>query len=365
MLVSRYLFREWAKSFLLATLAVVGLQFFSDLYNELPGFLDRGGTVGETARFFLFRLPGYLPPLLPLAFLLSVLWTLVRLQQHGEIVALRASGLSLAGISRPLWLAAVLLAIGMLLLNALIVPLATRESRSIKETLKESLLAGNPDRVQGNIRAQAAYLARDRQLWFAEVFRRTEQTAYGVRIDWLEEDEPVRRIEAARARYAPRRQGWILENGRTLLWEKGSPLPERASPFEEQLLEDTSLTPTLFASLARDPRDLSLPELRAVLGEMPAGVARRPYLLRQYAILGGPLQLFVILLLALPAALSADRQRPTAGFFRAAWLYLAFFLFVQLVGLAGGSGLLPAAAILWFPLAVALAAGGYLYRRYA
>mgnify|MGYP006267983483 CR=1 FL=1 len=365
MLVSRYLFREWGKSFLLATLALVGLQFFSDLYNELPGFLDRGGTVGETVRFFLYRLPGYLPPLLPLAFLLSVLWTLARFQQHGEIVALRASGLSLAGISRPLWLAAVLLALAMLALNALVVPLATRESRTIKETLKESLLTGDPDRVQGNIRAQAVYLESEQQLWFTEVFRRTEETAYGVRIDWLADGRPVRRIEAARARYAPRRQGWILENGRTLTWEDGSSLPARASPFGERLLLDTSLTPTLLASLARDPRDLSLPELQAVIEEMPAGVARRPYVLRQYAVLGGPLQLFVVLLLALPAALGSNRQRPAAGFFRAAWLYLLFFLFVQLVGLAGGSGLLPAAATLWFPLAVALGAGGYLYRRYA
>lgn len=364
MRIDSYIFREWLKIFSLAVGAILGLLLLSEIYNELPGFLDRKASLGETLGFFLLLIPGYLPSLLPICFLLSLLFSLASLHRNGEVVAIRSAGISLFRLSRAYWVAAALLAGGLLWLNGSLAPTSFEKGRLIKERLKEKELAEESEAIRGTTQNLAVNLPGTRELWFVEVYRRSTSEAFGVSIS-MPRSEGLIRYEAARADYDREKDAWVLEDGLRMTSRQGEGLPEALEPFESVELSESGMTPTVLLGLSQRPKDLSLFQLRGVLAAFGDEPLLDSYRTRYYSILSSPFQFFVVVLIALPCALGSGRSRASGGFFRAVWFYLGFFAVTLLFSLAGQRDLLPALAAAWAPFVLAIVAGGWMYRRNA
>ena len=104
-LIDRYVFKEWAVGFALTLGVIVGILILQNMYDSLPDLLDVGASVSEVCYYYTLSLPAYLPAILPIAFLVSLLFSLGTQHRNNEIIAMRASGASLLRISRSLWLA--------------------------------------------------------------------------------------------------------------------------------------------------------------------------------------------------------------------------------------------------------------------
>ncbi|HSF16842.1 MAG TPA: LptF/LptG family permease [Vicinamibacteria bacterium] len=105
-ILDRYVLREVTPSFLLG----VGVFTFVLMLNEILRFaqslVTQSATFGETLGIFLNLLPSVLCLTIPMGFLLGVLIALGRLAADSEIVAMRASGVSLYRLLVPISLAA-------------------------------------------------------------------------------------------------------------------------------------------------------------------------------------------------------------------------------------------------------------------
>lgn len=364
MRIDRYLFAEWLKIFSLAVAAILGLLLLSEIYNELPGFLKREASWEQTVAFFLLLVPGYLPSLLPVCFLLSLLFTLAVHQRNGEIVAIRSAGVSLFRLSRAFWWSGGLLALLLFWLNASLAPESVENARLIKERVKERELDRRADVIRGTLEDLAVYLPSGDEIWFVEVYRRSTGELFGVSVTLPGEESRIRH-EAARARYDAAGGRWLLENGISLAVPSGEALPETLDSFESLELKASAMTPAVFLGLSQPPRDLTFRQLDALLDDLGGDPRTRPYRTRYLGILAAPLQFFVVVLIALPCALGSGRSRGSGGFFRAVWIYLLFFGVSALFALAGQRGWLPPLAAVWTPFALAAAAGAWMYRRNA
>ncbi len=100
-LLDRYLLRELLVplGFCLGGFLVFWLAF--DLLGQLSGFQQRGLGLGEIASFYVYGLPELLGTVLPVGFLLALLYALTNHTRHHEITAIRAAGISIWRLCVP------------------------------------------------------------------------------------------------------------------------------------------------------------------------------------------------------------------------------------------------------------------------
>lgn len=110
------------------TLFVLVMQFF---WLWIDDFVGKGLDAGTILKFVWYQSAVLIPLALPLAVLLSSLMTFGNLGETFELVAIKSAGISLLRFMRPLFLVAVVIAIGALLFSNYVIPVANLKSRTL------------------------------------------------------------------------------------------------------------------------------------------------------------------------------------------------------------------------------------------
>ena len=106
-IIDRYLMREYLVPFFYSLAAFSLLYIVSDLFGRFSDLIDAKVSLVEALLFYLnylLAVNGFVPfvvIVMPIALLLSALYTLVSLSRHNELVAMRASGLSIHQLTVP------------------------------------------------------------------------------------------------------------------------------------------------------------------------------------------------------------------------------------------------------------------------
>ena len=100
--LQRYLIKECATPFLLTYVVATFLFLVRQLRDEADDLLEAGVQLVDMARFTLLLLPVFSVYVLPIAVLLGVVFGIARLSKDSEMVAVRASGISLRQLGPPL-----------------------------------------------------------------------------------------------------------------------------------------------------------------------------------------------------------------------------------------------------------------------
>jgi lipopolysaccharide export system permease protein len=110
-LLSRYLLREHLPPFVFALAALTGLMLLNQVARQFSQLVGKGLPWGVILEVFGLSVPFIVAMTLPMAVLVAVLYAFVRLGADNEITALRASGVNLVALIRPVLFAALGLAI--------------------------------------------------------------------------------------------------------------------------------------------------------------------------------------------------------------------------------------------------------------
>ena len=110
-LLSRYLLREHLPPFVFALAALTGLMLLNQVARQFSQLVGKGLPWSVIGEVFGLSVPFILAMTLPMAVLVAVLYAFVRLGADNEITALRASGVNLVALVRPVLLASVALAV--------------------------------------------------------------------------------------------------------------------------------------------------------------------------------------------------------------------------------------------------------------
>jgi lipopolysaccharide export system permease protein len=101
-LLSRYLLRQLIAPFCFSLGALTSLMLLNQIARRFGSLVGKGLTWGVIAEVFALSLPFILAMTIPMAVLLAVLYTMSHLAADNEVTALRASGISVPQIVRPL-----------------------------------------------------------------------------------------------------------------------------------------------------------------------------------------------------------------------------------------------------------------------
>ncbi len=368
MLSDRYIFIEWLKVFILTLLVLFGLLIISDLQDDLPDLISFGASNGAILRYYLIKIPAFVPVVMPMSFMVSLLFALGQFHRNQEITAMRAAGFSLFQITRSLWLAGVLLAVLLSQMNARLIPWSVEESRNTWNELafSKALEEDTSETEVGVLYNLTFFNRKDGRLWFLNRFNEYNYRGYGITISWIRESDGMEelRMVANEGYFDDLKGGWTLIRGRETVFEEETGEPVRSLAFEERHLPDFGVGPVLMKALEKRPKDLSLSELKSVVDYLrPAEDPRlAKYAVTFYDRLLSPVSCLIILGLAIPFSVTGVRTNPFVGVSKAMGLLFLYYILLNVAQYVGSSGFSPfwAASI---PNLAALGLVGYYFFR--
>lgn len=367
-LIDRYILREWLKALFLALMLILGILILEDMYKYLKIFLEKGASVGTLLLYYLFVIPNFLHTVLPIAFFISVLFVLNEMQAHNEIVALRATGLTVFKITRSFWYAALVLALSMVFFTSHLLPYSADKVKMIVDSIEynhQKKQAAHTDAI-GVETFLTFYHAKEHRLWFMSRFSFYTYRGFNVTLSQLDpQGKEQERIEAKEIRFDDFKKEWIFLSGRKWTFNQQSDEPVTFENFKEHCVS-FSETPRLMKSAGKALKNLNLGELELILKTIPEENERfLGHRVKYYSILSSPLICFIIVLLAVPFSLKGVRANPMVGISEAAGLFFFYYLLSSFGRLLGTQGTLTPFMAAWVPNLLMLGIGLLFYRQLA
>jgi lipopolysaccharide export system permease protein len=130
-LLSRYLLREHLPPFVFALAALTGLMLLNQVARQFSQLVGKGLPWGVILQVFGLSVPFIVAMTLPMAVLVAVLYAFVRLGADNEITALRASGVNLVALVRPVLLASLVLAAAAFLFIDQVLPPSNHQLKTL------------------------------------------------------------------------------------------------------------------------------------------------------------------------------------------------------------------------------------------
>lgn len=366
-LIDRHILWEWLKIFAMTLIAMIGMLLISAVYNNLQDLMEWNVPTRRAAEFFAMIALGFLPVVIPVSLLVSLLFSLGHLHKNQELTAMRAAGLGIFRITRPLWIAGALLSFLMLALNASLVPYATERAATIlsEGELKHQERTKNFDRASARGERLFFNNTAARRFWYIVNYNTYTGTAYGVNIYFYDARGKItRQLAALSGSYDAQTATWTMRRGKELFYDENGQLL-RQPKFSEKRISDFSENPSLMALVGRDANDLSIPEIRKILNAEDTKNNPRiaEYEVYYYSILASPFCCLIVVGIAIPFAVSGVRVNPMVGVSKSIGLFAAYYVLTNVFNMLGSAQWLPPLVAAWAPNVLMLAYAGYLCRR--
>ncbi|MBN1595723.1 LptF/LptG family permease [candidate division FCPU426 bacterium] len=121
-IISRYVLAEFFKALCFTSMVFVGLYVIAKLVDDMRTFVTHHPSFTLIFLYYMYVLPFIFVQVLPLAVLLSVLFSLGQLGRHNELSAMRSCGISFHRIALPILSAALMLVGVVLVFNEIVIP---------------------------------------------------------------------------------------------------------------------------------------------------------------------------------------------------------------------------------------------------
>ena len=367
-IIDRYIFKEWLKTLGIAIMLILGILVLEDMYKNLKNFLERGADFTTLIIYYLHLIPNCLSTVLPISFFISTLYVLNDMQAHNEIVALRASGMTVFQITRCFWLAAILLATFMLGLNAYLLPYASDKMQQIVMQIDfndQKRKTGTAENI-GIQRHLCLHNEKGGRLWYINKFSLYTRNGSFVTLSLINaQKRETERIEASKVYYNSTTKTWGFEEGKHWFFDPDTFTPTHFKPFLKETLQCEE-TPELMSYIHKPLKHLGINELKNIIHFVPKNHPRfQEHTIKYFSLLSNPLVCFMIVLLAIPFSLRGVRINPIVGVSKASGLFFAYYIIGSIGRILGTQNLLSPILAAWLPNLLMLLLGCILYQQLA
>jgi LPS export ABC transporter permease LptF/LPS export ABC transporter permease LptG len=306
--------------------------------------------------YFRYLAPYLLYQLAPLGALVAVLVTLGIMSKNNEIVAIKASGISMYRLALPLLLAGLALAAIMIVLDDTYLPYANQRQDAL-----HNLIKGRPPQTYTH--PQRWIFGEGSKIYNYDLFDPAEKLFGGLTV--LEID-PVtfqvrRRIFASRARWSETQKVWVLEGSWVRDFAEGAIVRYDRLPPVTSLPELTE-PPSYFHREVRQAFQMSWRELRRYIdGLQRAGFDASTLSVQWHEKIAFPLLAPVSMLLAIPFAFLVGTRGAVGGVALGVGFGIAYWSLAKLMEAMGGVGQLPPFLAGWSPDIIFFFLGMYFF----
>jgi lipopolysaccharide export system permease protein len=354
-IVDKYLLREFTWPLVYCFDAFAMLYIVQNLLDNFADFLQFHARVGQILQYYLTILPEAFVLIFPMSLLLAVLFCLSNLGKHNELIAMRASGMSVPRLAMPLLIVGLISTVIVFAVNEIFVPRAKEKSESFMVRLRGK---NEKSLIENFFYSNTS----DRRDWYARRFNTQTREMATLEIHQRTvTNTPLLEVFAMSAQWT--NGTWRLLDVDVYDYRQSPPLVTRVAEtnfpaFKEQ--------PRQLALEAKKIDYLTTPELRRVIKSLRTAKFRRhlsEYLVTLHYRYAFPFTCLIVIWLGVPLGMRVSRQGPMLGVGMALLLVITFY-FLTYITLALGKGdRVPPAIAAWMTNVIFAGVGAVLITR--
>ena len=302
-ITDKYILTRFLKILAFALLAFTLVVIIVDVVENIDDYIDHKTPFAIVALYYIYYTPFIVVLALPVATLLSTMFTVGSLARYHELEVMKATGLSLYRLALPI-----------------MVPANYK-----KDELKRSRIEQRPASI-GNIRQDVIKSGKDGWIVFARKYNESERTGDFIVIQKIADNEVKIAIKADRMTWAD--SGWILTHVSRRVFDQGNEIEFELS--DTLFTADLPQTPEVMSHQTKKPRDsrffelLKTIRLKEWMGQDTAADRVELYLKFSF-----PFFNFIIIILGIPLAANPRRSGGSVGFGLSVIISFIYFVILR------------------------------------
>jgi LPS export ABC transporter permease LptG/LPS export ABC transporter permease LptF len=362
-ILDEYVIREFLGMFLLIQAGFVLLILIFTFFELVGDILRNHIPLAIVGAYLVNLTPSMIYQIAPLAVLIAGLVTFGVLNRNSEIVAMKATGISLYRLVIPIVSIAMILAISLFLFDQYYLPQANRKQEALRATIKgrppQTFLHPEQKWIFGQPRA-----GEPARIFYYQFFDADKNEFGNLSVFEFNPSsfQLSRRIFAERAAWDAGQGTWRFLNG----WERdihGADVTEYQD-FQATTFPEIHEAPDYFTKEDLEAQEMNFEQLDRYIRDLrQSGFDTMRLRVALWHKLAYPLVAVVMAVLAIPFALSMGRRGSLTGIAVAIAVALAYFIVNGVFEAMGNVNYLPSALAAWSSDILFSLVGGYLLLR--
>jgi LPS export ABC transporter permease LptG/LPS export ABC transporter permease LptF len=308
------------------------------------------------ANYFVYLIPFLIYKIAPFGVLIGAMITIGVMSKNNEVVAIKASGVSLYRLAWPIIGVSALMGLGLLAMENTYLPYFNQRQNALRSEIK-----GRP--AQTYLRPYRSWIfGTNDKIYNYQLFDADNSLFGGLNVFELDPAtfQLKRRVFANRARWSPQQNVWLLEGG----WVRdfdGDRIT-RYTPFQAYSLSELNESPAYFNREVRQSDQMNWRELDTYISELhQAGFDVSKLTVQWHEKFAFPMIAPIITLLAIPFAFLVGTRGAVGGIALGVGIAIAYWAASALSEALGNVGQLPAMLAAWSPNTVFVFLGAYFF----
>lgn len=339
-ILDRYIFKSILNIFLGCVVMFIFLYIITDIFGHLDEILKNKTELVLLKEYYLAYLPVIFVQIAPVACLLAVLYTLGTLNRNNEVIAMRASGLSIWQVSKTAVIFGVILSVFVFFLNENAVTRSQARIKNLKTEIESRNKQGAAKKE--DIKNLSMYGLRNR-LFFVNKFSLKDNIMEGITI--LEQDKQqniTKKIVASKGIW---QDGiWTFYNCITYEFDKNDQIKGEPAYFAEEIMMITE-TPADFLNQMQLPEFMNISQLNDYiyrLSKSGAEAVVENLKVDLYQRFASPFTSLVIIIVGIPFALRTKKRVTAMASFGICFVVSFLYYVSNAMSIAfGKAGFLP------------------------
>jgi lipopolysaccharide export system permease protein len=252
--IDKYLIRQFIQTTLFGLIAFIFIFVIIDLMEHMDDFIDQNVPTQIIVEYYIVFVPEIIRLMLPVAVLLSGLFTTGKMSNQNEITAMKSSGISLYRYIAPFLITGLLFSAFAIFFGGYIVPSANKH----KVKLEREYLRTNIYYSGSKIHFQDSQT----RIVTISYFDASSERANDISIQEFEKTDPTKmisRIDADKMKYDSSKSTWELKNVNKRVFINNK---VKLTKLKELSISDLSFKPEDILKKQRRPEELTLTELK-------------------------------------------------------------------------------------------------------
>ena len=353
-ILDRYISKQVIDMFLMGVFVFTTIIFASDTFITLIKQIAKFGIPFKVAFIMiLLNLPSVIVMTIPMGVLLATVMTLNRLSLSSEITVMRACGIGLNRIAKPIFIFAVLMSLSSFFINETVVPVMTRQSKDL--ALWALGQKNIPEGKENFVFKEVTDSGTLKRLFYVGMCKK--KTLYNVTVLDNAKEGTIQVLQARQGKTSP--EGWVFEKGAAYtIANDGQVL--NTTLFDTSTVKfGLDLSQELNKNTAKEMNFTKLAKYLASTEISPED--RRVYTIELFDKIALPITTIVFVLLGVPLAITPPRVRYNRGFLFSILIIFAYYVVRALSISFGEAGSLAPFIAAWLPNIILTTWGTALY----
>lgn len=353
-LLDKYILKQVITMFIMGVLVFTSIIFASDTFITLIKQISKYGIPFKIAFIIIIlHLPSVFVMTIPMGVLLSTVMTLNGLSLSSEITVMRACGIGINRIAKPIFIFAIIMAFMSFFINETIVPVMTKQSTDLALYAfgQKNIPEGKHNFTFKEVKEGGTL----KRLFY--VGDCTNKTLHNITVLDASKDNTIQILQAREGKTSP--MGWQFQKGAIYT------ITDSGKTLDTTLFNDSTITFGMDLSKEMNKNVANEHNFVQLMKYLTKNEIQDKHKLKisLYDKLALPLTTIVLVLIGVPLAITPPRVRYNRGFLFSILIIFAYYLIRALSISFGEAGTLIPAFAAFLPNIVLTIAGMALYYR--